>query len=117
MLKDYNGETFWLSVNLKSFAPHCKLPPWLNLAAGYGGKGLLGGFENRSFDKTGSLVFDRADIKRRRQFYLSPDVDFTKIKTNKKGLKTLFSLANIIKLPAPALEFSNGKFKGHWLMF
>ncbi len=117
MLKDYNGQTYWLSMNLKSFTPNSKLPRWLNVAAGYGAKGLFGGFENRSFDKDGSVVFDRTDIQRKRQWYLSPDIDFTKIKTNKKGLKTLFYLANLIKLPAPALEFSNGKFKGHWLMF
>jgi hypothetical protein len=87
------------------------------MAVGYGAKGLFGGFENKSFDKDGAVAFDRTDIPRKRQWYISPDIDFTKIKTNKKGLKTLFSLANMIKLPAPALEFSNGKFKGHWLMF
>jgi len=117
ILKDYNGQTYWLSMNLRSFAPNSKLPRWLNMAAGYGAKGLFGGFENRSYNKDGSVVFDRTDIQRKRQWYLSPDIDFTKFKTNKKGLKTLFSLANMIKLPAPALEFSNGKFKGHWLMF
>jgi len=117
LLKDYNGQTYWLSINLNSFAPNSKLPRWLNVAAGYGAKGLFGGFENRGFDKDGSVVFDRTDIQRKRQWYLSPDIDFTKIKTNKKGLKTLFSLANMIKFPAPALEFSNGEFKGHWLMF
>jgi hypothetical protein len=117
MLKDYNGQTYWLSMNLRSFSPRSNLPQWLNVAAGYGAKGLFGGFENRGFDKDGSVVFNRTDIQRKRQWYLSPDIDFTKIKTNKKGLNTLFSLANMIKLPAPALEFSNGKFKGHWLMF
>ncbi|MFN2438053.1 MAG: DUF2279 domain-containing protein [Chitinophagaceae bacterium] len=117
ILKDYNVTNFWLSINLGSFAPNSKLPSWLNIAAGYGAKGLYGGFENRSYAKDGSVVFDRTDIPRKRQWYLSPDIDFTKIKTNKKGLKTLFSLANMIKIPAPTLEFSNGKFKGHWLMF
>lgn len=117
ILKDYNVLNFWVSMNLRSFAPKSKLPPWLNVAAGYGAKGLYGGFENRSYAKDGSVVFDRTDIPRRRQWYVSPDIDFTKIKTNKKGLRTLFSLANMIKLPAPTLEFSDGKFKGHWLMF
>jgi hypothetical protein len=117
ILKDYNGQTYWLSMNLRSLVPKSKLPHWLNMAIGYGAKGLFGGFENRSYDKDGSVVFDRTDIQRKREWYLSPDIDFTKIKTNKKGLKTLFSLANMIKLPAPALEFSDGKFKAHWIMF
>ena len=53
-----------------------------------------------------------------RQFYLSVDLDLTKIKTNSKFLKTLFSTINFIKIPAPALEYNtkNG-FKFHYLHF
>jgi hypothetical protein len=36
MLKDYNGQTYWLSVNLHSFYKGSKIPKWLNLAIGYG---------------------------------------------------------------------------------
>jgi hypothetical protein len=35
--KDYNGQTYWLSVNLHSFI---KAPKWLNLAIGYGGRNV-----------------------------------------------------------------------------
>ncbi len=117
LLKDYNGQTYWLSFNLKSFAKDSKLPEWLNIAFGYGATGLFGGFENVGYDKTGAVIFNRTDIKRERQWYLSPDVDFTKIKTNKKGLRTLFSVLNMIKIPAPALELSGGKLRGHLLFF
>jgi hypothetical protein len=34
MLKDYNGQTYWLSVNLHSFYKGSKIPKWLNLAIG-----------------------------------------------------------------------------------
>ena len=68
-------------------------------------------------DKNGNVIFDRSDIKRYRQWYLSPDVDFTKIRTNKKGLKVLFFVLSAVKFPAPTLEFSNGNFKGHWIVF
>lgn len=115
-LKDYNGQTYWLSANLKSFFKDSGLPSWLNIAAGYGAKGLLGGFENKWTSADGSMV-TRYDIARRRQFYLSPDIDFTKIRTNKKAVRTLLNVLNCIKLPAPALEFSNGNFTGHWLYF
>lgn len=117
LLKDYNGQTYWLSLNLKSFAKESRLPAWLNLAIGYGAKGLYGGFENRAFDKSGSVTFDRRDIARQRQWYLSPDIDFTKIKTNRRLVRTTLSLLNMIKLPAPALELSGGKLKGHLLFF
>ena len=117
LLKDYNGQTYWLSFNLKSFAKASHLPAWLNLAVGYGAQGLYGGFENRAFDKNGAVTFDRRDIARQRQWYLSPDIDFTKIKTNKRLVRTTLSLLNMLKLPAPALELSGGKLKGHFLYF
>ena len=117
LLKDYNGQTYWLSFNLKSFAQKSQLPSWLNLAVGYGAKGLWGGFENRAFDNDGILTFNRSDIPRQRQWYLSPDIDFTKIKTRKRLVRTTLSLLNMLKLPAPALELSGGKLKGHLIYF
>ena len=117
LLKDYNGQTYWLSFNLKSFASNSALPDWLNLAIGYGANVLYGGFENRAVDKNGITTFDRMDINRRRQWFLSPDIDFTKIRTNKRLVRTTLSLLNMLKLPAPALQLSNGKLKGHFLYF
>lgn len=110
-LKDYNGQTYWLSVNIRSFFPQSKWPAWLNMAVGTGAEGLFGANDNTGKDKNGNLVFNRTDIKRYRQWYLSPDIDLTKIKTNKKGLKLALRLLNIVKIPMPALEFSNGSFK------
>ncbi|HYV95420.1 MAG TPA: DUF2279 domain-containing protein [Chitinophagales bacterium] len=110
-LKDYNGQTYWLSVNPSSFIKNSasKFPKWLNIDVGYGVDGLFGGYKN-VWDENGEAV-DRTDIARVRQFYLSPDIDFTRIKTKSATLKTFFSLLNIIKVPAPALEInSHGSF-------
>lgn len=117
LLKDYNAQTYWLSANAKSFFPDSRLPGWLNIAVGYGASGMLGGFENRSYDKDGNLTFDRSDITRHRQWYLSPDIDFTKIRTNSRVLKTTFTILNMLKIPAPTLEYSKGKWKMHTLYF
>ncbi|MBI2730849.1 MAG: DUF2279 domain-containing protein [Sphingobacteriales bacterium] len=117
MLKDYNGQSYWLSANLKSFFPQSNLPAWLNMSVGYGAEGMFGGFENIATDRNGTITFDRRDIKRYRQWYLAPDVDFTKIKTNKKWLRTAFHFLNAFKFPAPALELSNGKLKAHAFLF
>lgn len=114
LLKDYNGQTYWASFNLASFV-HTPLPGWLNVAVGYGAKGMYGGFKNIAYDKSGAIIFDRRDIKRVRQWYLSPDIDWTRLKTNKKSVRTLFHVLNMIKVPAPALEWSGGKLKAHWL--
>ncbi len=117
-LKDYNAQTYWLSGNIQSFFPKSNLPVWLSLAVGYGAQGMFGARSNVAADRTtGAIIFDRPDINRYRQWYISPDIDFTKIQTNKKGLKVLFFLLSTIKFPAPALEFSRGKLEGHWLVF
>jgi len=117
MMKDYNGQTYWASCNIQSFFPSTKLPRWLNISIGYGAEGMFGGTKNIAFDNQGNIIFNRTDIKRYRQWYLSPDVDFSKIRTNKKGIKVLLFILDSFKFPAPAIEYSNGKFKGHWIVF
>jgi hypothetical protein len=117
LMKDYNAQSYWASANIQSFFPETKLPRWLNIAAGYGAEGMFGATKNIGYDANGNVVFDRTDIKRYRQWYLSPDIDFTKIRTNKKGIKVLLFVLNSFKFPAPTLEFSNGSFKGHWIVF
>jgi hypothetical protein len=116
VFKDYNANTLWLSANLKSFLKRSNLPAWLNIAVGYGAEGMYGGEQNRWVDKTG-VSHHREDIQRYRQFYLSPDIDLTRIKTRSKFLKVTFFVLNSFKFPAPSLELSQGKLKGHWIHF
>ena len=116
-IKDYNGQTYWASANLRSFFPKSKLPPWLSVSVGYGADGMFGGTENIGKDKNGNIVFNRPDIKRYRQWYLAPDIDLSKIRTNSKALKFFLTFLSAFKFPAPALEFSNGKFKMHAIYF
>ena len=117
MLKDYNGQTYWLSANLKSFCKQSKLPPWLNVAVGYGATGMFGGTNNIWTDPETGVTIDRSDIQRSRQWYLAPDIDFTRIKTNRKWMRSLFYALNAIKLPAPTLMFSKGKMTVHGFYF
>jgi hypothetical protein len=117
MLKDYNAQTYWFSANIRSFFPKSNWPAWLNIAVGYGADGMFGGFENKWTDNLGNEVA-RYDIPRRRQFYLAPDIDFTKIKTGSKFLRTAFSFLNAFKCPTPALMLSaKGKLKAYALYF
>ncbi len=102
ILKDYNGQTYWLSVNLHSFFKQSGIPKWLNVAVGYGAEGMITGD-----DRLVNTVF-LPESERFRQFYLSLDVDLSKIETKSHVLKTIFSIFNTIKIPAPALEI-NGK--------
>ncbi|MFV8326734.1 DUF2279 domain-containing protein [Flavobacterium sp. ZS1P14] len=98
MLKDYNGQTYWLSINLHSFAKDSKIPVWLNLALGYGAEGMIRG------NRPNEAQFSTLNTQRYRQFYLSFDVDLTKINTKSHFLKTLFSVLNTVKIPAPTIE-------------
>lgn len=116
-LKDYNGFSFWLSASPKSFFPNSKIPAWLQVSVGTGAEGLFGARSNIAKDDAGNITFNRPDIKRYRQWYLAPDINLTKIKTNKKGVRMLLNALNIFKFPTPSLEYSNGGLKFNWLHF
>lgn len=110
ILKDYNGQTYWLSVNPSSFMKkESRFPKWLNVALGYGADGMLGARYNNVLvmDENGNTRhFDRY-----RQYYLSLDVDLTRIPVRSKFLKAVFSCINTVKLPFPNLELSQGKLR------
>jgi uncharacterized protein YfiM (DUF2279 family) len=121
LLKDYNALTIWGSVNIHSFMKKkdTRFPKWLNVAVGYGAENIYGGFDNTWVNEDGSTyVLPERDYKRYRQIFLSFDIDMTKIPVKNKFLKTLFSGFNILKIPAPALEFNTlGKVKFHPFYF
>jgi len=115
LLKDYNGQTYWLSVNIASFIKkESKFPKWLNVALGYGAEGMTGGYSNPvMYDGSGNqLLFERY-----RQFYLSLDVDLRNIKTKYPFVNTLFKTFGFIKFPAPSFEFNKHGVQGHWIGF
>ncbi len=112
ILKDYNGQTYWLSANVHSFFKGTTIPKWLNVAVGYGGEGMLTGR-----DVLVNTVF-LPESGRVRQFYFSLDADLTKIETKSHVLKTLFAVFNTVKIPAPTVEFRNdGIVKFRYLYF
>lgn len=117
MLKDYNAQTYWVSTGLRQWLPGSRIPHWLQLSVGTGIKGVFGARGNTAYDESGNIIFSRGDIKRHREWYLSPDIDLTKIKTGNKMLRMLFRIFNVVKIPAPALEYGNGKWSFYWLYF
>ncbi len=97
ILKDYNGQTYWFSASPKSFFEGTKWPAWLCISVGYGIDNMVSAEIYNSHEMGFSPV---------RKLYLSIDVDITKIKSDRKFIKTLAFIANSIKLPAPAIEIS-----------
>jgi len=103
LVKDYNGQSYWLSANIKSILPNLPhIPDWLNLAAGYSADGMIGAFDNHSFH----FNQDVSDISRHRQYFISLDIDLSKIKVNSQVLKMILKGANFIKIPFPAVEIN-----------
>ena len=115
ILKDYNSQTIWLSVNLKSFMnEQAAFPEWLNLAFGYSANNMLGGIGAPEYNVAGERL---PQLERYRQYIVSVDIDLYKIQTRSPFLNTLIHTFGFLKIPAPALEFSQGGLKGHWLYY
>lgn len=119
ILKDYNGQTYWLSANIWSFKKNSRFPRWLNIAVGYGASGMFGGYDNIWTDKTTGITYNRSDVQRIRQFYLAPDIDLSKIRIRGKTPVILKMLNGLkLKFPLPALEWNTaGQFRWHPLFF
>ena len=116
LLKNHNLQTYWLSFNLNSLTNVSSIPSWLNIAVGYGAANMYGTFENVEYTNA-KVIFDRSDLRRNRQWYISPDIDLTRIRIKSKLLKTLLFAFNSIKFPLPGLEYSDHKLRAHLLVF
>jgi len=110
ILKDYNGQIYWFSINPSSFIKgQCFMPSWLSIAFGYGADGMIGARNNDIIKNNES--FNSVKINRYRQGYLSLDIDFNNIKTKSKLLNSIFSCINCVKIPFPNIELSENKIK------
>lgn len=110
MLKDYNGQTYWLSADIYTFLPQAsKYPKWLNLAVGYGGERMIYG-QPKQNEQNGYQAY--------RQYYLALDLNLSAIKTRKKLLQKVFSVISLIHLPSPAVEYNRRQgFQFHPVYF
>jgi hypothetical protein len=105
IIKDYNGQTYWLSIDIDKFM---RFPKWLNLAVGYGAENMIYAQDEMNIE---------AGLYPYRQYYLAIDFDLTGIHSRSKLVNTLIYFANMIRLPAPALEFSQNKVKAYAFYF
>lgn len=94
-LKDYNGQTYWLSFDLHSLAK--VKPKWLNIGLGFGANNMINAYGRPT---------DLFQYESYRQYYLAIDIDLTHYRSKSKVLNTLIYFVNMIHLPAPALEFN-----------
>jgi len=109
-IKDYNGQTYWLSADIYSFLPkQTKFPKWLNLALGYGVQNMIYASDYQN---------EIAGYDAYRQYYLAIDFDLSYLNSRSKALNTLLYLVDLIHLPAPAIEYNHADgVKFHFLKF
>ncbi len=116
-LKDYNGQTYWLTADLNTLTGLRIFPRWLRLAVGYGAEGILGGEENTWQNPDGSRA-DFTHIARYQQLFLSLDIDWGQRPLPYGVLRAPWHWLNLFKFPAPTLEWNAAEgFRWHWLYF
>lgn len=107
LLKDYNAQIYWLSIDIDRFLPEGnRWPAWLDLAVGYSGRNMFGGFEN-TWEEDGRVFTAPASYQREKEFYLSVDIDLSDLHVKNRTLRTLFTAFSIFKIPSPSLEVTS----------
>lgn len=99
IIKDYNGQTYWLSINLHN-AGLTSIPQWFELSFGYGAEGM---------------IYATGNLNQYRQYYFSFDINPNYLKFRNKWIKAIFIPFKIIKFPFPTLEYSQRNFKVYYL--
>ena len=114
MIKDYNGQTVWLSANMSSFLGRSPgILRWLNIALGYGATGIIGPVPSPPVIRDIPIP----SFEKLSKFYVAPDIDLSHIKTRSALFKWIFEAVGCLKFPLPALEISEKGVKFHPLYF
>tara|TARA_Y100000589_G_scaffold245871_1_gene233611 strand:+ start:29 stop:925 length:897 start_codon:yes stop_codon:yes gene_type:complete len=106
IFKDYNAQNYWLTFNLQEILNinSNNNIEWLNIAIGYGANNLI-----QANNSNNSTAY--------RQYFLSLDVDFSKVNIENKLLEKIVKILSFIKIPAPTLEFSKNNVIFHKIYF
>ncbi len=112
LLKDYNGQTYWLSFSPGTFLKRSKIPKWACISFGYSvNQKLVGSASSYTDLNSGKTYIEQ------REYLLSLDIDFSRLPVKKPWLKTLLKQFNYLKLPFPSLILRDGKLTGNILYF
>lgn len=89
-LKDYNGQTYWLSFPLFHKLWPKYAPKWLAVGVGFGADGML----------FGQSILNALQAY---EVFFAPDIMFSAIKVRNRVLRNSFYVLDAIKWPAGAL--------------
>lgn len=114
LLKDYNGQTYWLSFSPGRFLKNSNFPKWLCFSLGYSADERLVGDQDHF---VGSMNGSDYYFDSKREFLFSMDLDLSQLNVKKPWLKATLKQLNHLKVPFPALRISEGALKGHFVYF
>ena len=108
VIKDYNGQTYWLSFNIKSIfnIKNKSFPNWLSFSLGYGADFMIK-----------PLPVNDTRNYRKRQYLASFDIDLNRIRTNSKVINSVLHTFGFLKFPAPTLQYRNGNIYLHAIYY
>jgi hypothetical protein len=110
ILKDYNGQTYWLTFNYNElWNKRIKLFDYIDFAFGYSIDGFTGGHNNPEISSCNCLINDCNNLKRTSQFIFSVDLNTSKIKNKHPILGKFLLPFDIVKIPFPAFILNNSK--------
>ena len=110
ILKDYNGQSYWISFSPKSFINNLSIPDWLCISIGYS-------IDQRIYGDQNSVIFQNHEYISNKEFLFSLDIDFSKIKCKNPIVKTILKQFNYLKIPFPTISYSSNKIGFHPLYF
>jgi hypothetical protein len=110
VLKDYNGQTYWLSFNTNNiFNVNNAFSNIFGFSFGYGAEQMVSAKTNNSLVN---------NFHPQRKFLFSFDADLKQVKWKRSWMKKVAEYLSIIKIPMPTLEVKgNGKIKFHPIYF
>lgn len=97
LLKDYNGQSYWLSFNISSFInSNNDFPKWLNADIGFGADGMVAARTNPG-EINGKKI---PSFVRQHKLFFGVDAAWAK-----KDQTSFPSWFNIVRIPSPVLEW------------
>jgi hypothetical protein len=102
MIKDYNGQSYWLAFNVSSFLKKSNFPKWINADIGYGAEGMTGAVTNPAVINGNRIP----SYERQRKLSFGITGAFTS-----KNHIPYPSWINVFKVPSPVVEWKLAEHK------
>ncbi len=110
LLKDYNGQSYWLSFSPKKFTDKWPLPSWICFSFGYSVNEKLSG--SLDYYVTNDRIYQAS-----RQYLFSLDLDTRELPIKRKWLRAILRPLHYVKIPFPTLILDKNGVSGQLLYF